>query len=296
MAKLHPPLNVRITFAALIIATAAATPAHAFGLKGHGRAVASVNPGSNALDLRQDTGWQSAGPVFMDLDANTAGDGGTVESDMHSVSNYGSLQASGFGHATNSNQTGDFAWASSYIGGEPNAWYKDQIEILSNSLPYGSPVTIQFSLAFTGFTNVTAATTATHATLSSEFDAGSVTLTVGTSTTSTPYETFETATLNTFVGASIPIQGRLWIDADADANLLNPIVTSTFNFAGSATTSIQILSAGVAASPSASLSPADATLPAAYFIADSGATYAPEPATLSLTLALPPLLIRRRKR
>lgn len=255
-----------------VLAVAPSARAATYGLKSHGRAVSSINPSSAYQDLRDDTGWLLTGPAIVSLnaDSGTGGAGGAhVDAVLNAISNYSTLHVFGHGDSTNSNQTGAFSWDSSYIGGEPNAWSMDRLHITSSTLPIGAPVTLQFTLVFTG--SVSASTPPsgfdTHATLHGQLYASSstnspqpnVNLNVGDSTV-TSYDTHQTATLQTAVGSYVTLNDKFWIDMSANSNTLSPVFTQSYAFDAATTARIDMLTPGasyVADSQSFSYFPGD---------------------------------------
>lgn len=278
----YPMTNCkRIWAAATLIAAALPFQADAYGVKSHARVVLSVNPGSSAYDLRQDTGWQTNAPATIDISQDTTGAGGaTLSGDMHLRSAYGDLRARGSGAVTNSSQTGAFEWQSSYIGGEPNAWFQDRLTIVSDTLAPGTPVTLAFGADLLGGVSLTPpagqyydpyrglindpSITEVTATLQIQ----TLALTVGASTRNS-YPSFQTGTLDTTVGSTINIWGKLWVDVNADANTLGPILSHSFSYDTRLLTAISLS-------------------PGADYIADSQTRYVmavPEPAAAAEMLA-----------
>lgn len=257
-----------VAIGVFILAVDTQTRAATFGLKSHGRLVLSVNPSTSYYDLRQDSGWQTTAPAVIDFSQSTIGAGGaSLSGDMHTRSSYGNLLAWGSGAVTNSNQTGAFEWQSSYIGGEPNAWYQDRLTIGSSTLAANTPVSATFGLYFTGYAKQSSAPDPNVTDVFGELDVASYALQAGTSTRST-YNPSQTVTFATYVGATINFQGKLWVDVDNDANGLSTIMKRSFDYNGGLLTTVSLT-------------------PEANYLADSQTNYAtavPEPASLALMI------------
>lgn len=253
--------------------TCGGVQAATYGLKTHGDLVLSAY-GVPGVDKRGDTGWQTAGPSVLDFSGHITGlANNDLFGHMHVESAFGDMKAWGSGEVTNAPDGGAFSWHRSWVGSEPNAWFYDRLTIHSDMLAAGTPVTVNVDMDLLGGFSIigpTAVNNWTEVVAGFYVSTNSPLLTVGTSSYRA-FDTHQSTSFASYVGATFNIQGKLWVSASINANgSLPPGQVGTF----STSYDTRVLTA-------------ISTSPGAYLTADSGATYVtpvPEP-SLALELA-----------
>ncbi|MBI5852744.1 MAG: hypothetical protein HZB39_17165 [Planctomycetes bacterium] len=146
--------------AILVVLTATAigdsnqVAAQSCGVRNHFRIVTSMS-GAPSGERRVDTGWLSAGPlVTSDTITTTNTYGCRSQGDCTATTDYGLLRCSGTGLANNVSGIGVFLWLDEWIGAEPKAHFRDELSVVSGTLPIGTPVQIRCALTLDGFAQV----------------------------------------------------------------------------------------------------------------------------------------------
>ena len=258
--------------------TSLAATASTYGVAANG--ALTIMGGMPRVDASENTGWQTIAPAKIDIAETTSGDNGAYAlSQMHVSTSYGLISANGDGTLTNAPYFGALiSQKTAARGGDPNGHFFDRLTVRSDSLAVGTPVTVSFSLLmqghvfgsyndgpFAGADVVGALYSSTAGNPNAPW------LTVGLSE-ETAYDTFQSGVINTRVGNSFSIQGRLWISMGADANgsvPLGEVRTRTFDYDAR-------LLFGIESAPNT------------YLVADSGTQYVaavPEPETYAMFLA-----------
>jgi hypothetical protein len=205
-------------------------------LKNHYRIVNSVN-NVPASELRIDTGWQTVGPLLSPgSNYNSNPQGCYSQGNCNPISDFGYLHVDGTGSASTCSAGGVFLWLDEWIGAEPKAQFRDRLLVTSATLPVGTPVQVQWTLAFGGFVSMTNANSYLHkrAQLSCS---GTVIDTQATGTF--------TAVANTTVGASLQVSGRLWATLQDYQLLQGQPWTGSYAVDLTATFRVSNLTAGV---------------------------------------------------
>jgi hypothetical protein len=233
--------------------------------------------GVEVLSETKNTGWLTNAPAVIDLaGSRSSSTGVSISTQMHVTSAYGSLAAWGDGSLTNAAYQGSLLSQTQGggTGESPNAIFYDQLNVRSDVLAVGTPVTVKFSMLMQGdvFGSYNDGPSAGADVVGGLYvSATHPMLTVGLSEETT-YDTFQSGAFHTKVGNTIKVEGRLWVRMNADANGSVPagkVVTRTFNY------DTRLLF-GIDAAPDT------------YLVSDSGAHYVaavPEADTYAMMLA-----------
>jgi hypothetical protein len=101
-------------------------------------------------ELNVDTGWATVAPLVTPGTNNNPGPICSSQGSCQPTSDWGHLRVQGSGLANNGPGNGVFL----YLDQGPQARFFDTLTVVSSTLPHGTPVQLQFSLALDGFVDV----------------------------------------------------------------------------------------------------------------------------------------------
>lgn len=141
-----PPRLLPLALALACTATGAA--AQTCGVRNTFR-IANSWSGSPS-ELNVDTGWFTVAPLVTPGTNTNPGPVCSSQGSCQPTSDYGYLRIQGSGLANNGPGQGVFL----YLDQGPQARFFDTLTVVSPTLPYGTPVQLQFSLSLDGFVDV----------------------------------------------------------------------------------------------------------------------------------------------
>jgi hypothetical protein len=202
----------RLAFLLLLLSIVAlAPPAGAQtprGLKTHFRLVNSMSESYTPGEYRGGDGWTTTGPLVRHCVNNISNPLGMYSnSDFTAIADYGHLRFYGSGSAQSALFTGLFLWVDDWIGAEPRAQYRDRLYVNSATLPIGTPAVVEFELTLSGSTTIVDSSPSSSFTAELTAQDPNLVPVLSLSLGNAPGVT--TGQLNTAVGDSIDVQGRL---------------------------------------------------------------------------------------
>lgn len=180
---------------ALAFACTAAGAAAQCGVRNTFRIANSWSGSPSELNI--DTGWFTVAPLVTPGTNTNPGPICSSQGSCQPTSDYGHLRVQGSGLANNGPGNGVFL----YLDQGPQARFFDTLTVTSPTLPYGTPVQLQFSLALDGF--VDAVDTNPNTAFSATFYGGSVSLALNNT------GGIVTQTYTYYVGNPLTVYGNL---------------------------------------------------------------------------------------
>ena len=166
--------------------------------------------GGSMQDVRSPNAWVTASPLVTNVTGSDVGSSDRYSNgNFTAVADYGRLRVYGSGSAQSAPGAGDFLILSQWIGGAPQAEYRDRIYVTSPTLAVGTPVTLRFGLVLAGSSAVVDAspTNDVSAVLYVYGKSFSLSLTAPGSTS---------GTVGAAVGDSLDVDGQLFVDLAAN--------------------------------------------------------------------------------
>lgn len=230
--------NLLLTAGSLALLAAPGQSQTPNGLRNSFRIVVSTS--SPGTELNVDSGWQTAAPLVTPGTVSSSTPSGcSSQGDCTSTSDYGLLRCVGSGVANNCNTNGVFLYLDAG-GGQPWAQFSDTLTVMSNTLPHGTPVQLNYSLTLSGLCTAQPAPYAVHY---------SATLSNGRGAFLAQYDSPGTlsTTVTAYVGSQYLIHGVLTgsIYVHSLLNLAPPGVSGSYSLDLRAETSIESLTPGV---------------------------------------------------
>ncbi len=193
-----------------------------------------------STNVHFDSGWQANAPLHTaHTSTNSNNLGCHTYGTVAATADFGWLSFTGNAVGNNSLGNGVFLWFDEYIGAEPKARFRDQLTIVSPTLPNGTPVQLQLSVDLSGF-----------ATVQDPNPEVTYTAEILAWLSGSPFARVQdqiggaSVVVATTVGATVTIEGRLFATLRARAIQGGTPMTSTIAVDLRARTGITVLTAG----------------------------------------------------